>query len=328
MTPPEGIFLVAGPPGGGKTTQTELRFGRGPWQRVNRDTLGGSLKEGGKVYQEVRRLHAQGARHFVLDNTYATCESRAPAIALAKELGLPISILWLLTNKDQAQFLAALRQVRKYGKLFRKEDYQVHRDDPGMFPPAAQFAYWKRREEPTLDEGFELVEEVAVVINLGKQYVNRALILDLDGTVRDTPDVKECPWPRHPDEVIVRPGVGEFLRRKQREGFILCGASNQSGVSRKPDDPKYVSEAAVKACIDKTCGDLGVDIDILFAPDRGGVPQTFWRKPAPGMGVVFTEKHKLDPHSCICVGDMKSDETFAQRCGFRFADAHDFFGGA
>ena len=326
MTPPEGIFLVAGPPGGGKTTQTELRFGRGPWQRVNRDTLGGSLKEGGKVYQEVRRLHAQGARHFVLDNTYATCESRAPAIALAKELGLPISILWLLTNKDQAQFLAALRQVRKYGKLFRKEDYKVHRDDPGMFPPAAQFAYWKRREEPTLDEGFELVEEVAVVINLGKQYVNRALLLDYDGTLRETTTGEK--WPTDPGHIRLLEGRAALLQRRQREGWFLLGVSNQSGVSKKPGEKGALTDAQARACFDRTNELLGVDIDYLYAPDRGGVPQTYFRKPCPGMGIVFIEAYKLDPARCICVGDRGEDRTFAARCGFRFADAHDFFGGA
>jgi hypothetical protein len=40
---------------------------------------------------------------------------------------------------------------------------------------------------------------------------------------------------------------------------------------------------------------------------------------------MVVEKHKLSPAACICVGDMTSDRTFSERCGFQFAWAHDFF---
>ena len=45
----------------------------------------------------------------------------------------------------------------------------------------------------------------------------------------------------------------------------------------------------------------------------------------PGMGVQFIEKYKLDPSQCIMVGDMKTDQTFAERCGFQFINAQKFF---
>jgi len=45
----------------------------------------------------------------------------------------------------------------------------------------------------------------------------------------------------------------------------------------------------------------------------------------PGMGASFMERHKLNPHECLAVGDMKSDQTFAFRCGFQFEWAEEFF---
>ena len=43
------------------------------------------------------------------------------------------------------------------------------------------------------------------------------------------------------------------------------------------------------------------------------------------MGVEYIEKYKLDASQCIMVGDMKVDNTFANRCGFPFVHADEFF---
>jgi HAD superfamily hydrolase (TIGR01662 family) len=181
--------------------------------------------------------------------------------------------------------------------------------------------------EPTRDEGFSAIEKVEVETVWGKEYVNRAIFLDLDGTVRVTPDEKVCPWPRNVDEVKVRPGCGALIKRYQQEGWLIFAVTNQSGPTRKLADPKYVSERAIIDCIQATESLLGVNFDgIAYATDRGGPPSSFWRKPCPGMGVMFIEEHKLDPAQCVMVGDMTSDKTFATRCGFQFQWAKDFFG--
>jgi len=323
----EAIVLVAGPPGGGKTTVMNRYMDAGPWVRLNRDVLGGSLnKPGSKVYEEVRRLFFdEGKRHFVLDNVYADRNARAVAIDFGAKLGLPVTLKWLQTTKEQAQFLAALRQVRTYDKLLTGPDYKAmpYKKDPGMFPPAAQFAYWKRREEPTADEGFADIEFVPVDIDLGPEYTNAAIIFDYDGTLRTAPEGKK--WPTDPSEVALLPGCREKLLQLRGDGFLLLGASNQSGVSRSPGDPKALTDETAVACFDRTHELLGVDLDYLYATERGGVPQSYWRKPCPGMGVVLIEKYKLDPSKCLMVGDRGEDRTFAARCGFNFQLAESFF---
>ncbi len=62
---------------------------------------------------------------------------------------------------------------------------------------------------------------------------------------------------------------------------------------------------------------LGMDIDYLFCPHQAYPQVCYCRNPMPGMGVQFIEKYKLNPSQCIMVGDMKTDQTFAERCGFQ-----------
>ncbi len=327
-TAPE-VVITVGYPGSGKGTFIKPLLAQG-YQCFNRDTVGGSTAKGNSlIYTEANEAHARGVRHFVFDNTYGTVAARSAVVQFAATNALPIRCLWLQTTLEQAQVFASRRQVQRTGGLLRKEEYKAHRGDANMFPPGAQYAYRKRFEEPTLAEGFSSIEKVTIETVWGKEYTNRALFLDLDGTVRVTPDEKVCPWPRNPSEVrVILPSssVGGLLQRRQREGWLIFAVTNQSGVSRKPSDDKYVSEENVVACIEATEAQLGLKFDgYAYATDRGGPPSSFWRKPTPGMGVLFIEKHKLDPAKCVMVGDMTSDKTFAERCGFRFAWAHDFF---
>jgi len=322
--PKAEIVLVAGPPGGGKSTYVKALVAEG-YARINRDDIGGGLSAKDKCYSILRMAHAAGERSFVMDNVYATRESRQVVIEEAQKLGLPIRIMWLMTSPDQAQFFASRRQVQRYGHILTEAEYKtIGKTDDNMFPPAATFAYWKKVQEPTCSEGFTSVDPVFVEINLGPEYVNKAIILDYDGTLRET--ISGDKYPKHVGDVRVLPGRADILRKYVAQGYLLLGASNQSGCSKDLGDPKYVSDANAQACFEFTNKGLGLAIHYLYAPDAAGVPKTFLRKPMPGMGVTHIETYKLDPAQCIYVGDMTSDATFAKRCGFQFRWASDFFG--
>ncbi len=317
------IVIVAGPPAAGKSTAVKPLVDAG-YFRINRDEIGGSLKAGGDAYTAMVKAFQDGSRDFVLDNIYATKESRATVLNIGKQLGLPVRCVWIDATEAQAQFLASRRQIQRYGKLFTEADYKANKNDPNMFPPAAQFAYWKRVERPDASEGFTALEFRPVKIALGPEYVNRAVILDYDGTLRIT--TKEgAVYPTNPSEMEVLPGRKERLAQVVAKGFLLLGASNQSGIAKKPGEPKYVSEADAIRCFDYTNQLVGQDIKYLYAAEAAGMPKSFWRKPAPGMGVLLIERYKLDPAKCIYSGDMKTDETFAARCGFKFIHSDVFF---
>jgi len=313
----QNIVLIAGPPGGGKTTIVNQYPSH---IRMNRDDHGGTIK---MLHQATIPILDSG-ESIVLDNTYPTIESRASIIAIAQARGIPIHMKWLMTTAEQAQFFSARRQIQRYGKLFRKQDYKDHKGDPNIFPPAAQFAYWKRVEKATEAEGFTTVEDIPVTVDLGSEYKNKALILDYDGTLRET--ISGDIYPKDPSDVKALPNCERVLKDYVSKGYLLLGASNQSGCSKKPGHERYVSQPTATACFLETNKQLNADIKFLFAADAAGAPSTHFRKPQPGMGVYFIEKYKLDPAQCIMVGDMKVDQTFAARCGFQFQWAKDFFG--
>jgi HAD superfamily hydrolase (TIGR01662 family) len=318
------IVVVAGPPGSGKSSSIQEMENAG-YVRINRDLLGGSLKDSSNVYQEMWRQFTMGKRAFVLDNVYATKESRAQVLEIGRDMGLPVRMIWIDASAEQAQFFAARRQVQRYGHVLRPAEYKQkpYKDDPNMFPPAAQFAYWKRVERPEVAEGFTSVVFQPVTITLGSEYVNKAVIFDYDGTLRVTKSGRHSP--RDPADVQVLPGRAEKIRKLVAEGYLILGASNQSAISKDPSDSEYLSEADAIACFNETNRQLGLPIHVLYSTERGGVPQSYLPKPCPGMGAQLIEQYKLDPAQCLYVGDMTKDATFAKRCGFQFKLANEFF---
>ncbi|MFW9971692.1 MAG: HAD-IIIA family hydrolase [Candidatus Odinarchaeota archaeon] len=110
------------------------------------------------------------------------------------------------------------------------------------------------------------------------------------------------------------------MRKYQAEGYFILGVSNQSFIAKGT-----ITEEDAIQCFENTHEMLGVDIDYQFCPHPAYPQVCYCRKPMPGMGVVFIEKYKLDPFQCIMVGDMKTDNTFADRCGFQFVKPKNFF---
>ena len=76
----------------------------------------------------------------------------------------------------------------------------------------------------------------------------------------------------------------------------------------------------------ETLAQLGVSFhEVRYCPHRVPPLSCYCRKPGPAMGVELIAKHALDPRQCIYVGDMTTDRSFAERCGFQFVDHGEFF---
>jgi HAD superfamily hydrolase (TIGR01662 family) len=307
------ITLILGYNGGGKSTYAESYVAQG-YTRLNRDELGGKLDSLPVLLTD---LHKKGNRKFVLDNTYADIESRKSIIECGKKLGLPVNCIWLDTSFEDAQFNACQRMIRKTGKLLSPEEMKITKD-PNLFPPVALFSYKKRFQKPTTAEGFSTVNRVAFVRKKDPKYCNKALILDYDDTLRRSKG--EHPFPVKPEDVEILSGRTKKLREYQEKGYQLFGVSNQSGVAKG-----ILTAAQAHACFERTNELLGLHIDYKFCPHNIPPVNCYCRKPHVGHGVWLIEEHLLDREQCIFVGDQTTDKTFAQRCGFRYYHADEFF---
>jgi HAD superfamily hydrolase (TIGR01662 family) len=319
------IVITCGYNAAGKSTLVK-EFTDSGYHRINRDLSGGTL-DGQAVLAE--QAYKDGKKKIVLDNTYITIESRESIIAVAKKLGVPIRCVWLATSFEDAQFNACLRMVERAGKILSPEELKKSKD-PNLFPPIALYGArnkfegkdkelkHKGKQTPTVAEGFHKVDKREFKRVWPSDYKNKALILDFDDTLRRCTGPEK--WPTKPEHVEILPNRTKVLKEYKKNGYILCGASNQSAIA------KGLPEADCVACFDKTLELLGVKIDYQFCPHRVPPVSCYCRKPGPAMGSYFIVKYKLNPAECIMVGDATSDATFAQRCGFQYMTPEEFFG--
>jgi D-glycero-D-manno-heptose 1,7-bisphosphate phosphatase len=306
------VVMIMGFNGGGKTTLMMERFPN--HERLNRDIIGGKLSN---LPRHLEVLLNYGHTDIVLDNTYADVESRAGIIAVCKQYDVDCECVWLDASIEDAQVNACQRMIGEYGHVIPPEGYK-RLADPNTFPIAALYSYRKRFEKPTKAEGFSSVEKVKFVRVRASTYKNKAIILDYDGTLRESTGPN--PWPEDPDHVVLMPGRTERLQEYIHKGYHLLGASNQSAIAKGT-----LSAEVADVCFERTNELLGIDIDVTYCPHKVPPISCYCRKPGVGLGVAFIEKYKLSPAECIMVGDRTSDKTFAKRCGFQYQDQAVFF---
>ena len=316
---PDGeIVLIMGLPAAGKSTAARTWVERG-YTRLNRDEYGGTLRS---LLPPLDQLIDSGNRRIVLDNTYVSRKSRASVVEAASGRGLAVRCVWLSTTLEDAQVNAATRMVRKYGRLLGPEEIrQISRKDANVFGPAVQFRYQRELEPPHPSEGFAEIETVPFERARDPSSVNRALICWCDGVLRRSRSGARTPSSR--EDVEVLPGRAEVLRRCQSEGWRLLAMAWQPEIA-----DETMTAGQVEAGFERMQELLGVPVEVLYCPHGAGPPACWCRKPLPGLGVVFVERHRLDPAQCIYVGAGPLDPGFARRLGFRYEDAASFFGRA
>lgn len=318
------LVLVGGMPAGGKTTVTQRYVDQG-YERLNRDLVGGKVDD---LLPKLDVLLSSGKR-VVMDNLYATIESRAGAVKVASKLKVPVTFILMDTSLEDAQFNACLRMVQKTGRVLHPDDHKKapYKDDPNLFPVAVLYKYRKEFQKPTSDEGFTVKTE-KFVRQYPANWVNKAVIFDFDGTLRT--HVGDEKYPVKPEQVRAFTERTPKILEWAKKGYLLLGASNQSGIAKG-----NLTDADALACFHETLKQMHLHVDnpsegyyiqdVLYCPHKVPPITCYCRKPGPGMGVELIAKYKLDPRQCIYVGDMTTDKSFAGRCGFKFVDHDEFF---
>lgn len=310
------IVVVMGIQGAGKSERVGSYVEKG-YARLNRDILGGKLDD---LIPRMHQLIQSGQRRIVLDNTYPTRISRAPVAMTARSFGIPAICQFLNTPLHEARINVVLRMLARYGRPLGPDEMKAYsKTDPNLPPPAALKKWQDGFEHPHIDEGFSQVDVIPFSRRHDPAHQHKALLLDVDGTLRRTRSGEI--YPRHPDDVELLPGRQAILKRYVEEGYQLFFISNQSGVASGK-----VTQAAVEASLLRTAELLQLPIkEISYCPHPAFPVGCYCRKPAPGMGVYLMHKHQLNPEEIIVVGDMKSDEEFAQGLGLRYMDGETFF---
>lgn len=314
--PGQEVVLVLGSPAGGKTSRVLPRLREG-LVRLNRDERGGKLADLLPALEEAL-LAGKGV---VSDNTWPTRRSRQPVIAAAHRRGVPVRAEWLDVPLEEALYNACVRLIERRGRLLDPDELAAAgKEDPNLFPPSALYRFQALFEPPTPDEGIDRVDRIPFVRRPLVGGGGRALLLDLDGTLRRS--LGPAPFPRSADEVELLPGRRERLEPFVQGGWKLLGVTNQSGVASG-----QVPLHAMRAAVDRTVELLGLPCEVLACPHPAGPARCWCRKPLPGMAVQHVLAHGLDRELCWVVGDSKDDEGLARNAGMRFVHADAFFSG-
>lgn len=307
------VVMVMGYPASGKSTITKDLVAKGMIS-LNRDT------EGGKIVDLLPKMESLllDNKDVVLDNLFALAEVRKPFIDLAKKYSADISCLLLGTSIEDAQFNVVQRAIGLLGKFPAPEVIKAAKHT-NVFPPLVLFKYKKEFQKPTVAEGFSAVTTRKFVREVDPTFVNKAIILDYDGTLRECVGGNEK-YPISVDQIEIKPKRKEVLQSYLDKGYKLLGMSNQSGIAKGT-----LSEATAHELFKFTNKQIGIDIEYQFCPHQSAPISCYCRKPMNGKGVEFILKHKLKASDCVMVGDFTSDETFAKRSGFQYVDQADFF---
>ncbi len=308
------IILVCGAPASGKSTITNSIVKQQGFVSLNRDT------EGGTIASLLPKLEAllRDNKDVVLDNLFPTVEGRKPFLEMAKKYGAPINCMLMGTSIEDATFNVIQRAFGLIGKFPTPEAIKEAKHT-NVFPPLVLFKYRKEFQKPTLAEGFSKIETVPFVRKDNPEFTNKAVIVDYDGTLR------ECvggngKYPTAKDQIKLMFGRQAVLQSYKDKGYLLLGASNQSGIAKGD-----LSHETAVELFEHTNKLLGLDIEYKFCPHRSAPLSCYCRKPMQGMFIDFMLKYKLSRKDCIFVGDMTSDKTFATRSGIQYVDQADFF---
>ena len=275
------------------------------------------------VLQHIRQYKLS---KIVIDATFPTVESREPFIEYAQEKGMTIGCHRMKTSKDDCLINAMLRSKKITGEFYYhfSELPDEWKKNPQVFVMPVIFKQVKVAKVPRKIEGFDELINTPFERVWEENYKNKAVFVDLDGTVRETIDDSKYPYPVEFHNQRILPNSEEVLRDYKEKGYLIIGISNQSGVNKGQfiDDVNGIIEET-KILLNND-GENIID-DYMFCPHSMPAQICTCRKPQSGMGLFFRDKYKLDLSQCIMVGDRTTDKTFAARLGITYYDHKQFF---
>jgi histidinol phosphatase-like enzyme len=209
--------------------------------------------------------------------------------------------------------------VSRYGRLPDEAEIKVlKKTDVAAMLPGVQFRYQRDLEPPDLSEGLSRIDIVPFERRVDPSFVNRAVIVWCDGVLLRSRSGRRVPLT--PDDVDVCVERAATLRTYRESGWRVLGMSWQPDIAESTQ-----SVAGAQAVFARMRELLDLQIEVECCPHAAGPPTCWCRKPLPGLGVLFVQRHHLDPAQCIYVGSGTQDPGLARRLGFTYRDVDEFF---
>jgi D-glycero-D-manno-heptose 1,7-bisphosphate phosphatase len=288
---------------------------------VSRDSEGGKIE---LLLSKVEQYILDG-KVVVVDNTNLTKAIRKLFIDLGKKLNVPVDGQYFKTTIEDCQIRHIKRMYEKFGEIYQTGKAPQGKKNPHIFGPVVLFKTRKDFEKPERSEGFHHLIMRSVQPISWPTHKNKALFMDIDGTVRIT-DHLPNKYPTDPSEVQLihtKERMREKIESYRNTGYKLIGLSNQSGITKG-----IVTQEQVDAIFEKTRNLLGYtaeEFPIMYCPHQSSPISCFCRKPHSGMAMEAIMKLKLNPEECVMVGDRKTDEQMANRLNIPYIDVADFW---
>lgn len=157
------------------------------------------------------------------------------------------------------------------------------------------------------------------------------LVLDIDGTVRESKDDALGRFVNGPEDVRVFPEAVQLMQEWRERGGRIVGLSNQGGIAMGFLTPQKMAAAMVETV--RQCRNLFDRVAVC--PHHPEAPEPsqsrcWCRKPSPGLLVTTLQAMGQDyselypPHMGLFVGDRPEDRECAKLAGFDFMDASDW----
>ncbi len=277
------VVLVMGIPGAGKSTAAAGLAARG-YARLNRDSLGGSLKG---IVKRLDTTLASGVRRVVLDNTYVTRAVRSDVIRVARAHGVGVRCLFHDTPLPEAQVNVVHRMIARFGRVLDPEEIALRAKgkdaDPNALAPHALFRMARELERPEADEGFTSIERA--------------------------PFVRRAPVSPGRAALAVAASALEHARVlvPEIDGPVLVYAWMPGAT------PAAKAELGLRARA------LADEVEIAICPHPAGPPVCWCRPPLPAMWLAFEHARGVDRARSVLVGQSAADRAMAGALGLRFA---------
>lgn len=310
------IILMVGLPASGKSSIAE-NYEKAGYTILSLDKkIMSSATETATLEKEIKK-----GNKVVVDNTNTTILVRSKFIDFAKKNNLTIGAHYINTSKDDCLINSLHRMYEKHGEIYMySTDIPLKlKKETNLFVISAIFAMAKNLEKVSKLEGFNEIETTKFIRKDNFGYTNKAIFIDLDGTVRKSKGSEM--YPIELDDIEILKNSFEVLSKYKSEGYKIIAVTNQSGIAKGT-----LTSSKVKELIEHTNKLLDNIIDDYhFCPHLPPKNICYCRKPQSGVGVLMMHKHKLDLKSCIMVGDATSDKSFAERLNISYKTPNIFF---